>query len=150
MIIQGSTLKLGLEVELGFPRVMTVRDRSYFAPARSWLGKFAKLLAKNPPVEYARESFDCDEFAMWAVLEASKALYRNPDLRGRVSHTLIQAWLRIGSGLNGIPGPGAHATILCYCNDEEWYWLEPQNGKITKHDESLLGGAIEQLLVAYP
>jgi len=128
-----------MEIELGFLQVAPMRDKNYFMPSLEWLDDFGSFLKNEAPREFIDESFDCDDFTRWGLVQASLALCKNETLVKKTAPAMIEAWVFIerDEALNRIPGPGAHVTIMTYCNNEEWYFLEPQNGLITHYNEEL-------------
>jgi hypothetical protein len=116
-------------------------DRRYFCPSLKWLKEFAAFLA-NQGIPYTPQSHDCDDYADAARVEATRALLKNPELLTKeVTHTFIRVDLFINKPLNEVTGH--HATNLCLCDDEQFYFIEPQNGQITKARKALAGGSID-------
>lgn len=118
-------------------------DRRYFCPSVHWLKQFSRFLA-NQGILYTPQSHDCDDFADAARVEATRALLKNRELKTyEVTHTFIRVDIFINETkpLNNITGH--HATNLCLCNDEKFYFVEPQNGQITKASKALDDGTID-------
>ena len=116
--------------DLGFLRVEGPRDAMVMLPHREWLDEFGRYLEAGNP-RYASGRWDCDDFAMRAVTEASLALAGQEGLECGHAFLVCTVVIIEGCELNGVGG-GAHATNLVKCADGAWYFFEPQNGKVTE------------------
>ena len=116
--------------------VHTPRDAKLFCPSPKWLPKFgAFLLDKHR--QGKREKYDCDDFALDAVVEATNAFNQNKQIDD-CGHSFGYVELWIGaSGLNGLPGPGFHAENIVLCSDRVIYLFEPQTGLFTAWNSEL-------------
>jgi hypothetical protein len=142
------------------------RDASYALPTEPWLREqFGPFLTHEfwaYSRNYIREKFDCDDFADEAEIEATlaelaeyvigmvrglrakmsvkaavRSLVANPELQGcGVAFHYCEITLREGRSLNGVPGPGRHATNLVR-TPTGWFFFEPQNSQLTPANEAL-------------
>ncbi len=105
---------------IGFNEIK-LADSSYVAPSHGWLKEFAAYLFRNCPTYY-RETFDCENIARWAMVEADKALLDSGTRDA--GHTFGEV-----SGSIQIDGKFAsHALNFCYCDDDEIYVVDAQAG----------------------
>ena len=119
-------------LDCGFASVTVARDRRVFCPSLDWVREFGSwLVAHAKP--YQAEKYDCDDFAEWGKVCATEALFQNVSITD-AGHSFFIADVVIGSGchLNGIPGPGVHATNACLGNDSILYLCEPQTGQVMR------------------
>lgn len=114
--------------EFGFAIVLPPRDANLALPSTEFLAQLFDWVKDMMP-KYAKESWDCDDFAMRMVTEASILLTK---LNPGCGHSIFYCTLRIveGCDLNGIAG-GAHATCIVKTSDRGWVFFEPQNGRNT-------------------
>ncbi len=105
---------------LGFNEIK-LADSSYVAPSHGWLKEFAAHLFHNCPAYHA-ETFDCENIARWAMVEADKALVDSGH-RG-AGHTFGEV-----TGTIQMDGKfTAHTLNFCYCDDDEIYVVDAQAG----------------------
>ena len=145
---------------LGFTDVKIFRDANYFLPSREWLGNtFAPFLKSEfwaYQRAYIKSKFDCEDFAFEAQLEAdidryvqsraakfalkaaTRSLVANSEI-GDAGHAFlyVEVGLYPGKSLNGVAGPGGHATNLCLHPDGSATLFEPQNSFLTDAVQAL-------------
>jgi hypothetical protein len=141
--------------QMGFAKISSPRDRMVLCPSARWLDDFGDWCELNRD-PYLKEAWDCDDFALWGVVQAGRALARKYSGFG---HAVLYAVVDIAgngtggtggtggtSGLFGVAG-GRHALNLIRCEDG-WYWFEPQNGQHAEHGDCwTLIGALDFVLV---
>ena len=116
--------------------VHTPRDAQVFCPHVEWLKPFGDFLLSRH-LKGECEKFDCDDFSLDAIDEATKMFNRNDQIKG-CGHTFGYAEVWIGlDGLNGVPGPGFHATNIVLCAGKLLYLFEPQTGLFTAYTPDL-------------
>lgn len=105
---------------LGFHEIKTA-DESYVAPTHEWLRDFAAYLFRKCPPYYA-ETFDCENIARWAMVEADKSLVDSGTRHA--GHTFGEA-----SGVISVNGKlEKHTLNFCYCSDEKLYVVDAKAG----------------------
>ena len=155
-VLQSQKIVNELRDILGFQSIETARDRNYACPSPEWLGPFGEWCRLNQPAKPSEgETGDCDDSALWAVVEARKSARDNPEFRGS-GYAVFYCTVRIplvGIGqeenwdgntndLNGIPGPTTHTTCLVRCSDGIWYFFEPQTGLSANAREAIASGRV--------
>lgn len=103
------------------------RDKSVFCPSADWLRDFgAYLLAHRLPSE--TDSWDCDDYALQAVSEASIACRSAGTGTG---HTFVYCTVKLWGPLNGVEAPwgSGHALNLVRLDSGSYVFFEPQNGE---------------------
>ncbi len=130
------------EVEgLGF-ECWLPRDREVYCPSMEWVKGFGEYLVLGRKAGVG-ECWDCDDFAMEAVAEASEACRYGAI---RVGHTFVYCTVRMWGELNGIEVEGdqivGHATNLVRLNGGEFVFFEPQNGRITDARVAIDNGVV--------
>lgn len=135
MIIRPIQLVSRLD-DLGFkPGEFRMMDAEYFCPSYEWLTKFGAWLGRRNAT-YIEESYDCDDFAFDARCKATeshkKASWLNPESRlgKNVGHTVGIVFLNCDTP----QGPDHHAMNMVLCSDDQWYFLEPQNGTVEHYE----------------
>lgn len=111
---------------LGAVQIYGPRDYSLACPHEEFL---RELYASIFPIPYEREVWDCDDYSMRYVVEASLALRLT---RERVGHAILFCTLTIAEGftLNSVKS-SSHSTNLVKTAEGQWLFFEPQNGQIT-------------------
>lgn len=127
--------------DLGFERVIPVMDDLMVCPTNKWVQDFGEWVKINKS-KYEAQSWDCDEFALWARVKASESLCQNRKLR-TYGHSFLVCTLLLDPDqtLNGISGGGWHACNIVR-TPEGWVFFEPQSG-----DHELAGVALERSAV---
>lgn len=126
MILESRDLAIEL-LDLGVESLGQPRDARHFCPSLGWLEEFAAAFHARNHQEYKPESFDCEDFAMWFVVSASRSLYEagfSKDCGHTVCYDEVDTVRLLGVG------PGMHANNIARCDDGRWYFIEPQNGRI--------------------
>jgi len=102
------------------------RDAQIFCPSESWLVEFGDFLKANNLLAQ-RESWDCDDYALSAVSEASIAC-RAAALD--CGHSFVYCTVRLWGALNGldVPWGSGHACDLVRLDSGVYVFFEPQNG----------------------
>lgn len=134
--------------QMGFAKISSPRDRMVLCPSARWLDDFGDWceLHRDP---YLKEAWDCDDFALWGVVQAGRALARKYSGFG---HAVLYAAVQILPGCELLRVPGGekgsrHALNLIRCEDG-WYWFEPQNGMHAEHGDCwTMIGALDFVLV---
>lgn len=112
---------------LGFHEVRFA-DSNYVAPGKDWLRDFAAFLFRKCP-KYYRETYDCENIARWAMVEADMALVDSGTREA--GHTFGEA-----TGAILIDGkPAMHTMNFCYCEDETIYIIDAQVGLLVPASE---------------
>ena len=131
-LILPSTQLVAELTALGWKRVIGVMDRQVLCPEERWVEKFSKWIAAKAP-RYRGEVFDCDDFARWAVVEATKSRVRNSQ-EDPCGHSFLFCIVRIGmlEVVNGVEGSGEHHACNLVRTPQTWLLFEPQNGQYEK------------------
>lgn len=119
--------------------VHAYQDAYIHLPTLGWLAEFSGWLTKNRPSPYVDQKWDCEDFAKWAVVQASLALLRNEDVE-HAGHSLfyVESMLNVHEFWNNVnTGFGKHAWCLCKTRDAGWHYLEPQIGKVVEYEKAL-------------
>lgn len=118
------------------------RDREVFCPSESWLADFG-LYLNDTRLAPQLDSWDCDDYALQAVAEASVAC-REASLS--VGHSFVYCTVRLWGPLNGIDldpqNITGHATNLVRLNTGQYVFFEPQNGSFFDAKDALAGPAV--------
>lgn len=138
MIKPAAEIEYELRHELRIDYVRAPVDSEIFLPSVDWLRQFGRWLAANPPSPYVAEAWDCDDFAIWARVEASKAWLAARDERisghglgyCEVWTNSHEFWSNVNTGL------GKHAWNLCKTRDDGWHFLEPQTGRTIEYEKA--------------
>lgn len=111
---------------LGF-KCWAPRDDVLFCPAREWLDNFAEYLQETLAVG-SKEAWDCDDYALNAVVQASIAC---KDAELDSGHTFIYVTVRLWGDLLGVSATNlvGHALNLVRTDDGALWLFEPQNGR---------------------
>lgn len=125
-------------VTLGARQVNSPRDFNLFLPSAQWLTAFAHwLVGEFAGKKWTAEKFDCDDFAIRAIDRATESLWKADNLTN-CGHAFAYAEVWHST-------LGRHAVNIVRCEDE-WKFLEPQNGEITPASVALAdGGSIRSL-----
>ncbi len=117
------------------------RDENVFLPSMAWIKEFSAFLntARFNLPAYHTERWDCDDFAFWAVTQASLA---NSQTNNESGHSFLYATLNLIGTLNNVPGPACHATNLVLLDDMSFLCFEPQNGLYCPWDDSVASGLL--------
>ena len=116
--------------------VHTPRDAQLFCPSVEWLKPFGEFLLEKHR-QGKREKYDCDDFTLDAVVEATNAFNQNQQINDSGhSFGYVELWIGL-DGLNGVPGPGFHATNIVLCSNRTIYLFEPQTGLFCPFDDGL-------------
>ena len=110
--------------DVGFDVPAIPRDRKLFLPSPGWLDAFAHWMFGRRNL-FRAEAWDCDDFAMWAVVEAAQA---NADSRREIGNAFLYATFMYHKPVLDIPA-GGHSANIVYCDDEKLWLFEPQNGR---------------------
>ena len=102
-------------------------DARYFLPSKQWLDEFGEWIRMNAPEAYQTETFDCDDFANWAKVMASESAAKSNEVRDAGAAFFV-CGISNPNDLLGATG-AAHALNLVLCDDENWYFFEPQSGQ---------------------
>lgn len=133
-----ATQIVGELAELGiFPEALC--DEFYFCPSLEWLQEYIHWFWQNNPYKYKKEKFDCDNFAKRAWAQADESLQENRDIQD-CDHTFCMVKLNLLKTLNGVSGPGYHATNMVRCSNNIWYFAEPQSGEIHEVKTAIADG----------
>lgn len=102
------------------------RDAQIYCPSEDWLVEFGDFLKANNLLSQ-RESWDCDDYALAAVTEASIAC-RSAALGS--GHSFVYCTIRLWGALNGYDAPwgSLHACNLVRLDSGVYVFFEPQNG----------------------
>jgi hypothetical protein len=105
---------------LGFHEIK-LADSSYVAPSYGWLKEFSDYLFRGCP-PYYRETFDCENIARWAMVEADKALVDSGTRDA--GHTFGEATgvIQVNEKFDN------HTLNFCYCDDDEIYVVDAKAG----------------------
>ncbi len=146
MTIEIPDLELKLSNDLSVERTMRspYRDTLYFRPSPEWVSKFGDWLESAPRGSYTTESWDCDDFAMWASTQASIA---NSQAGRTCGHTVFIAYILAKKNFCGLVFPSLtdHATLLILDSTNEWTFLEPQTGYSMPAKRALESGIVESI-----
>jgi len=134
-IVSGAALSADIKA-LGCVMQTVPRDATNACPSKEWMIGFGLYCRQYQPAKpESGEGGDCDDAAIWCVNEARKAALADVDCRGHgFAVCYCQVALSVADdegnlfGLNGIPGGTDHVTILIRCDDDLWYFFEPQTG----------------------
>lgn len=122
--------------ELGF-ECWGPRDKNIYCPSRDWLEDFAEYLLENR-ISGAAESWDCDDYALEAVAQASIACFNASIQAG---HSFVYCTVRLWSALNGIEPEvdqiTGHALNLVRLDSGDYFLFEPQNGSMTNAKQAI-------------
>jgi hypothetical protein len=120
-------------------------DMFYISPTQQDIEEMvAFAVANKERTPYVDEAWDCDNFAreakhwmdVWALRN-----YRN----SRSAVTVGVAYVRIADPLGFFLG--YHAMNVILRNDGQWFFYEPQNGKLIPVDEPQADGTITVLKI---
>ena len=102
------------------------RDAQIYCPQESWLQEFGEFLNANNLLAQ-KEAWDCDDYALAAVSEASIAC-RSAALG--TGHSFVYCSIRLWGPLNGLDAPwgSGHACNLVRLDSGVYVFFEPQNG----------------------
>jgi len=108
----------------GFTLLLPALDKNINCPSRSWLKNDFSAYMKDAMMPGFEEAADCDEWAFFARVMAS----RSNGLSGsNVGVAFAIVWITIyESTFNGIPGPGLHVTNAVLLDDGTLIAYEPQ------------------------
>lgn len=111
---------------LGF-KCWAPRDSGLWCPVQEWLDDFAEYLVENHD-SAAKEAWDCDDYALHAVVQASIAC-RLAEVE--CGHTFVYCTVRLWGELNGVKPNDSigHALNLVRLDDDRLLFFEPQNGR---------------------
>lgn len=108
------------------------RDKQYICPARGWVTDFGAWLLPRLP-KYEADRFDCDDYALTALTLADTAPTR---LKHSPAIGVARVAIQEGKSLNGVEGGKApHMTCVVRCDDNRWYYYEPQNNTMVELDK---------------
>lgn len=127
-------------------------DAYYISPTQTQIDSMvAFALAHKEWTPYVSEAWDCDNFARefkyWADVWALR------HFKAEVGLTVAVAYVRLEGDISEIfPGEDAvplayHAMITIRRNDGQWFFLEPQNGRIVPVDGLLCLGSVKVLKI---
>ncbi len=115
-----------------------VRDGRVACPSYDWLaGPFADFVRDNVRT-YVPEKFDCDDFALKAVVLATEALNASDEITG-CGHSIGICYLHVAGNLNGVTDAN-HATNIVRLDDGRLMFFEPQNRGIMDAREAVAAG----------
>lgn len=136
MIISASQF-LAEVTEIGFS-CWQPRDKEIFCPSEDWLREFGSYLLQTR-VQSARESWDCDDYALHAVVEASVACRAAALGTG---HSFVYCTLKMFGQLNGIDAEwgSGHAGNLVRLDSGSYVFFEPQTGQFCNAKTAIFNG----------
>lgn len=140
MTIKGSDFRKEVEA-LGFS-CWEPRDKVLFCPSSGWLKDFSEYLLENraPGLD---EAWDCDDYALEAVAQASVACRESSKDTG---HTFVYCTVRLWSELNGVMPKDdqiiGHACNLVRTESGAMVFFEPQNGRMTDAKVAIYDGFV--------
>lgn len=120
--------------------VLGFEDAYYISPTQDELeAMVAFAMSSKEQTPYVSESWDCDNYAreakhwmdVWALRN-----YRH----SRTALAAAVAYVRISDELGFLLG--YHAMNVIRRNDGQWFFLEPQNGKLTPVENLLEDGTL--------
>lgn len=144
-LVLPSTQLVSELTEMGFRRVVGIRDRLVLCPSIGWIKKFAEGLAVPPSQE---ESNDCDDYAWNCVAEANKFRRKNKVAEAS-GHAVLYCTLAnvLGSLLNGVDSSGSlHATNIIRSPDG-WVLLEAQTRRLSFYSDVRADLALLDLVI---
>ena len=102
------------------------RDKTILCPSAEWLTEFGSYLVLHR-MQSDRDSWDCDDYALQAVAEASVACRSAGTGTG---HSFVYCTVRLWGPLNGVEAPwgSGHALNLVRLDGGSYVFFEPQNG----------------------
>ena len=102
------------------------RDREIYCPSSEWLTEFGAYLLRHR-MQSERDSWDCDDYALQAVSEASVACRSAGTGTG---HSVVYCTVRLWGPLLGVEAPwgSGHALNLVRLDGGSYVFFEPQNG----------------------
>lgn len=132
--------------------LLGTEDSLYVSPTQAQIEEMVTfVLAHKEPTPYVDEAWDCDNFARefkyWADIWALRYF------RARAAVTVAVAYVRIEGDISEIfPGEDNvplvyHAMITIRRTDGQWFFLEPQNGRLVPVDGLLCLGSIKVLKI---
>lgn len=126
-------------------------DSYYFAPTQSEIDEMlAFIKARREPFPYIPEAWDCDSFAFEAYHWANVWGVRHTAGR-RGAPTMAVAFVKLDGPYPLSAGEpyaqGYHAINVILRDDGQWFFFEPQNGRLCPVEGSIYEGAIEVLKI---
>ena len=122
------------------------RDRNLFCPSLEWIKQFGFYLDGIRDLGQP-EAWDCDDFSLWAVVEASKACHAAAVHQGfgNIGHTFCFMEVNLWGPMNGIEPdtiPLAHAINVVKTNRNELLFFEPQSGQFCEANKAIRDGLV--------
>lgn len=138
----GSVIIAAELAEFGFPEDHLYRDEVVAIHSYDWLKNThgPKVKAAVNILKWRDSSWDCDKAAFRSFDIANEYWGRRAvELGMFCGHSLYPAWIQIAIGcedlywqalgINGDSGivikPQSHYTVICRCDDGQWYLQEP-------------------------
>lgn len=114
------------------------RDKNVFCPSSDWLREFGAYLLKHR-LPYEIDSWDCDDYSLQAVSEASVACRLAGAGNG---HTFVYCTMQLWGPINGVDAPfgSGHACNLVRLDTGAYVFFEPQNGEFCDAKTQIDGG----------
>lgn len=121
--------------------VSPARDSSLMLPEESWIREFGEWIRgeRLRLPSYSSQSWDCDDYSLWASVEASKC---RALASGDSGHSVFVCYITGNRGreLNGLTFGDQleHSCLIILDSTEKWWFLEPQNGSYAPALENLV------------
>jgi hypothetical protein len=120
-------------------QIKSPKDAQIFCPDLKWIEKFCKYLQRrNIQRPYRKESYDCDDYALDAMVQATEALCASNEIKDCTHSVSYAEVLLVPDGMRlyyslffGIDrtdltsSVSAHALDFVRCANGKWYGIEP-------------------------
>lgn len=101
------------------------RDDYLLCPNAKWIAQFgAYLFSGGMRPKWAKERFDCDDFAFHAVTVASLCRAKTT---GDSGNSVFIAYVTLRKEFLGVTAQ-KHALLLILDDQQQWWFVEPQSG----------------------